>query len=425
MMKGKYKGILNQLYYFSLCLLAFTIPVSYRISLYVIGLALVLSVWKVSISGRLKMIFQKKVNLGFILFWFIHAVSLIYSSDLNYGLNDVFQKLSMVLLPIIFLPFVPEAQVTERIKKWFLTGLFGASFFFLVRALILSTHFTPEGVTFKPNPSGVPWENYFFYVRFVEPFHPTYFSMYLSLGIVFIASYVKKIEEIKSRALYYLTWIFLLVIVFFTSSRIGILVSVLISLIATFWIIKRRGKLVVAVVLTFFTVVGGLILHKNERVGTSINQLDEYFQGKEMENELARNSFVRFDIWRNFTDVFQDNSIFTGVGVGDVKRALVQVYEKKGIESAYQNQLNAHNQFIQTLVACGVLGLLLLLTIIGYAFWLAYKNRDLVLLLFMLIISINFMFESVLERVFGVIFFVFFHLFFTSNFMKEPKNRVD
>ena len=143
-----------------------------------------------------------------------------------------------------------------------------------------------------------------------------------------------------------------------------------------------------------------------------------------MENELARNRLVRFDIWRNFTDVFQDNSIFTGAGVGDVKRALVQVYEKKGIESP-SKPTECHNQFIQTLVACGVLGLLLLLTIIGYAFWLAYKNRDLVLLLFMLIISINFMFESVLERVFGVIFFAFFLLFFTSNFMKDPKNRVD
>ncbi|HDP74813.1 MAG TPA: hypothetical protein ENN49_02890 [Bacteroidales bacterium] len=422
-MKEKYKEILSQLYYFSLCLLAFSIPVSYRLSLYVLGLALVLSVFIFSISGKLRALLQNKINLGFILFWLIHAVSLTYSSDLNYGLTDVFQKVSMGLLPFIFLPFVPEEQVNERIKKWFLVGLFGISFFFLVRALIHSTYFTPVGIFFKPNPFGAPWENHFFYERFVEPFHPTYFSMYLSLGIAFIASYVKKIKEIRSKVLYDLAWIFLLVIVFLTSSKIGILVSALVSLITTFWIIKRRGKFVLAVVLTFFTVVGGQIILKNERVRSTINQIYQYFQGKEIENELARNNLVRFDIWRTFPDVFQDNSIFTGVGVGGVKRALARVYEKKGIEFAYQKQLNAHNQFIQTLVACGILGLLFLLTIIGYAFWLSYKNRDMVLLLFMLIIFINFMFESMLERVFGVIFFAFFLLFLTSNFTKEQKNR--
>jgi len=115
------------------------------------------------------------------------------------------------------------------------------------------------------------------------------------------------------------------------------------------------------------------------------------------------------------------NEVMFGVGIGDTNQRFIQAYKNHNLEYAAATELNAHNQFLQTLVSSGILGLLFLSTIIGYGFWFAHKNRNMVLFLFLIIISINFMFESVLERVFGVIYFTFFLLFLTSKSYNESK----
>jgi len=415
-MRDKINGIIYNFYPHLLAFLVFTVPVNYRFTLYTLGVSFVLAVYMIVKDGCFNDILKNRLVVGVVMLWLFFAFSLTYTSNLRYGLNDIFQKISMVFLPLVLIPIARKpGNKSSLVKNSFLFGILVSSLFFIARAFVNSTLITPVGIFFKPNPVGVPWENYFFYERFVSPHHPTYYSMYLALGIVFIAEKIKHLSRLKVKVYFYLFWLYLLVVTYFTSSKIGIVLSIIISFLLLVWVLKRKGKIVITTFFAIFIVLGVFLIHNNYRLRSSINNVAKYLNGSRVDDEIAKQGLVRFEIWRVFPKVFDDNSLLFGTGIGDVKKELVAVYDKNNIKYARDVQLNAHNQYIQTLVSVGVIGLGILLSILGYAFWLAYRKRDMVLFLFLIIISVNFMFESVLERVFGVIFFVFFLLFLSSK----------
>lgn len=72
---------------------------------------------------------------------------------------------------------------------------------------------------------------------------------------------------------------------------------------------------------------------------------------------------------------------------------------------ALNEQFNFHNQFMQTLVGMGFVGLSVLVIIFFTGFKAAVKQKDPVLLVYMLILMLSFMTESILERALGVLLF--------------------
>ncbi|MBR6776092.1 MAG: hypothetical protein IKM23_10360, partial [Bacteroidales bacterium] len=103
-----------------------------------------------------------------------------------------------------------------------------------------------------------------------------------------------------------------------------------------------------------------------------------------------------------------------------------ELSEYKLISSCIDRELNAHNQFSDTIIAVGVIGLLLLLTFFAYPIylWIKNKNFDIVFFSLLLIIAFNSLFESVLERQMGIMFFVFFYfLLFHGNFCQQTTDN--
>ena len=65
-------------------------------------------------------------------------------------------------------------------------------------------------------------------------------------------------------------------------------------------------------------------------------------------------------VWKCSIEIIKEN-VFFGVGTGDVKTELNKKYEEKNIQQALKDNLNSHNQFLQTYVAIGLPGFILLL----------------------------------------------------------------
>lgn len=410
------KHISRLLFPYTLALVAFSIPVSYRFTLYALGFAYVVTILLI-ISTRFSFDARNKLLLLIPLLWLCYFISVFYSKNLSYGLSDVFQKISLLLIPIIFIPSKLDRKDVSLIKNAFITGLLVSSVFFILRAFYRSLIFTPVGVFFRPVPVGVPWDNYFFYDLLVQPHHPTYYSMYLSLGIAIIAKRIKQTSVLKIRVLNYAILSFFTVVIFLSSSKAGIITSFFVLVTAMYWILKRKGRLIASLILLLFLGLGLSFMLKNERIRFAISSILEKSNLAVLNHDshLVNEGLVRLEIWKSIPEVFSGGEWLTGVGSGDVKDELLRTYKINGIEYAFNEKLNAHNQYLQTLVGIGIIGLSVLLFILGYAFFLAYRNRDLLLFLFIMIVSVNFMFEAVLERVFGVIFFTFFLLFLTSN----------
>ena len=87
-----------------------------------------------------------------------------------------------------------------------------------------------------------------------------------------------------------------------------------------------------------------------------------------------------------------------------------------------ESDCNAHNQFADTIIAIGIFGLLLYLSmfIMPIYLWIKNKQFDIVFFTLLFIIAFNSLFESIMERQMGIMFFVFFYfLLFHNNFCQQ------
>jgi hypothetical protein len=99
-----------------------------------------------------------------------------------------------------------------------------------------------------------------------------------------------------------------------------------------------------------------------------------------------------------------------GAGTGDIKHALMACYREKGAKAAIDHNLNSHSQVLQSGVALGWPGLLLVCALMLIPLVTALHRRDPFLSIFALLFIVNGAIESVLEVQAGVVFFILFYV---------------
>ena len=130
----------------------------------------------------------------------------------------------------------------------------------------------------------------------------------------------------------------------------------------------------------------------------------------------------RLKVWNASIDIISNNILF-GVGSGDVKEELMDCYKKHGYRYAIQKNLNSHSQYLETFIGQGLMGFTLLAVMFVFGFYKAYKRKEFILMYFLIIVCLNFLFESMLNTMTGVIFFsVFYYLL--MNFEVEQYQRI-
>lgn len=100
-----------------------------------------------------------------------------------------------------------------------------------------------------------------------------------------------------------------------------------------------------------------------------------------------------------------DRPVF-GYGAGDGPDALIERYGVEGYQSLKEQHLNAHNQYAETALAIGVVGLLVLVWWLVMPLYVAWRKKSGVweVLVLTFIVMFSFLFESILERQMGAQF---------------------
>lgn len=100
-----------------------------------------------------------------------------------------------------------------------------------------------------------------------------------------------------------------------------------------------------------------------------------------------------------------DRPIF-GYGAGDSPEALTKRYGIEGYKSLEEQHLNAHNQYTETALAIGIVGLLVLFLWLLIPLYVAWRNKtglwEVLILTFIVMFCL--LFESILERQMGALF---------------------
>ena len=93
------------------------------------------------------------------------------------------------------------------------------------------------------------------------------------------------------------------------------------------------------------------------------------------------------------------------------------------LEQALDSDYNSLNQFLETAVGQGLIGLSVLLFWFIIPFIQAVKRKDMVIISFLIVVGINLLFESMFNRIAGVVFIAFFYNFLVSFYVEEKNDN--
>jgi O-antigen ligase len=344
---------------------------------------------------ELQNLFKKKWVVLSLLFFAAHAIAYFFSDNSKEALFSIEVKLSFLLLPLLF----ANSKFENPSKNKLLIAFVCANTLALVLCLINSFVHYLKHSTFLT------------YNEFCLFMHPSYFSMYLAFSLFFLlVRFIEIRSIIKSKLVYFSVLIFLVTGIFLAASKMGILTFFALSpLIILFQLYKRKYFKTILLVILFFLASGLFFMYSDSLPAARMKNVLSVFSSQQLKDKTTSESnAVRVLIWEESIQLVKDQPLL-GYTPGDTNDQLYTSYEKNGLSGALNKKLNAHNQFLQTAIGLGLLGLFLLGAMLIQSIWFGIKTKNELQLFFGLLIIMNFFVESMLQTSAGTLFFVFFY----------------
>ena len=349
------------------------------------------------------------IKLSIVSLWLIPFIQLLLLNKVDEYLNNLITKITLFLIPILILIGYQSNKINlSRILKFFIYGSVTASLFCLINAVI-SYYFLKN-------------DNAFTYTSLSLFHHPTYFTMYLNfvVGIIYLNN-LKPIKNFKLPTNLSLIIIsFLSFFILFASSRVGWITNILVHLFfISCMLFKKKISKKAIIYFLILMVPFSTVIYKNKTIQSRFNEIIHYTFQKIDQKKVQSSTSARKIIWSTSFKLIKEKWI-TGYGTGQSKKVLQEQFKKDGYDFFFKRNYNSHNQYIQVFIDQGVFGFLLLVFFTFGMLYLSLQQYDFIYALFLVIMILNFMTESILETQSGVIFFAFFNtIFFFQWFNKK------
>ncbi len=386
-------------------LLAFCLPFGGYALSYLIVVWLLLSLFAVNNTKLISGIKQLPFIVS-VLFFLLTVTSAIWKGGPDRW-SSIEVKLSFIIFPYLFYCFDYPIAIVKRMMVAFVSGNFFAGLLLLIRGTYYALQNQPEYLT---------------YSGFSTFIHTAYFSLYLTLAACIIVVYYPVWFKSNPQLVRF-SWFmlgFFVICIFLCASKIGILGMFVAFVALTLY--KMKSVLTLKKTLVLFggvLVILFFLVQLFPEVYTRFDNLI-HLDINHLNKTSSESSEVRMLIWQECLGVLKSNYI-TGVGVGNANQTLYDIYAVKGLTGALDHKLNAHNQFFQTAIGLGLLGLIPLLILIING-WQKTIKTNFILFLLTTLLFLNFLTESMLQAAAGVLFFSFFtNLFFNYNYESLTK----
>jgi O-antigen ligase len=371
-----------------------------------IGLILIFLVGIVGlVKKQAAIVFPNKLMLAFILLYLAYLIGFLFTNNAPVGLKYLEYKLSFILIPVIF--FIRPKQAI---------GLFSVTVGLIAAILFITATSLVEGIQCY---SEIDYFLECFTSSYLTTEHPTYFAVYLTLSMALSWFGWKnnfRFFKLPFVLLYNLIALTMLVLglslsgVSFALLVIGIIVLILIN--------KRWGKwaalstILAAPILLIFLFFSVPSLKSD--ISGSLNSFSKFAENPDQFlefNGTHSGDDVRLIMWTVTAKEIVKHPM--GVGTGDVDFHLserLQSYHQTEMarkDERGQILYNPHNQFLQTGLEIGIIGMIILMFIVCYGIVKGIKTKNWLLLLLAANLAYNCLFESMLQRQSGIVFFTF------------------
>lgn len=343
---------------------------------------------------------SKNTLLVMVSFFFYYMVSVIYSDNKDVAWSGVVLKSSFLYFPVLFSLTKWDVIKTKRLLDFFILGCLLnllLSYITVAQEILIMIEEGQQINTIDYTHSSLSFS-----------FHPSYISMYVNVAIIFnsIILFSSSFSESKMVVnLRIVSQILFSIFVIMLSSKSGLLT----------WFVAAGGSVIYLIIKTkqyfkssiIIIVLGALFMitfNNFSIIGGRMNKMVNTIAKSEYKNEKQEYNSTgsRIGIWSASIELIMENSLF-GVGVGDAKEVLMDKYLVSGLEQFHKLKHNSHNQFLDTGIAIGVIGIVLLLSILFFGCINYGKITFLILCVFGIVFG-NLFVESMLERQGGAVF---------------------
>jgi len=359
---------------------------------------------------------KTKLMLVFISVYLIGVIGLAYTQNMNAGLATLETQSAILFFPLVFGTISsPGPLFIKRITDHALIATAIASVIALGYGFY---NYSDTGTTVSLTGSRL---------LIFHAFRPTTMGLFCLLAII-IAFEKIKAAPARAKFILYACIGLLSLMVFLLSIRLVIVCWLLIVLFFTLKLLptwKSKFLAISACVVLF--IISSITIPSVKK------QWDELFDSSsrstivlDQDSSLGRSwggKAIRVAIWTCSFDMIKEHWI-TGVGTGDVQDSLQKTYEnRKFYFASMYNRYNAHNQYLQILLATGIPGLAILIACILYPLW-NYRRyfTGNIYLLFLLLFAIIGFTETILEVNKGIMWYSFFNSIFAFGYLKSDKS---
>lgn len=347
-----------------------------------------------------------------LLFFVVNALSIVFSYDKVEGLNNLGSLLPFAIVPLMAFSYSNNLKNNYiQLLRLFVVGALSASIICVLASLLRSFHIVEGSLVFNP------------YVGFRNQFVYTHLSIFLytntfAMCIVFAAAvlvWALLFRNPHRKWLLYLGLALCILMIFLLSSRTNVYALFVVFYLSVLVFYLRFNKIFHSIAL-LIAVTGLFWVFQtcNYRVLNLSKQVTSYIIEEDivMDNgyvihhpRTIENVNIRFQMWKTGVKLLRYYWL-TGCGIGDYKGVLRSEYQFDGIYEAYQKGYDQHNQYIETFTTSGVVGGGLLLSIMFIALLSAIRNRNYLLFCCLIVVGLNMLLESMLNRFSASLFLV-------------------
>ena len=384
---------------FSIYLFAFLIPLNpkwYGVGLILIALESILKRKFITAIPWRRAYHMRNPLVWLICFYLLHIVGLWNSENMSFAWLDIGMKIPLLLIPLYFLHFKLNLK-PSKVWAFFVYGC-------LLSLLIYGTSSFIQFIQTGKLNTGV----YFSYWM-----HRGYYATYLVVACTYLF-----IEILRNKRRVLIRTLVLLVFIagiFFTEAKLGLLTLFINVFILALHAAKQKfgwlkfGLSLVLIALVSIFVVSKVLDGHNRFSGAAYHLQNQ----KNLDITSIESTTARLLLWETSLELINQKPLI-GYGTGDIKDVLQARNYAKGYSGVAEAKYNAHNQFLNSWIALGVLGASSLFALFIAIFSMQTTVNSIFVKLSSVAFLLMFMTESFLETQAGIIPFAFIVSLFSS-----------
>ena len=374
-----------------------------------------------SMSEKWILLKQRKDILFILGFFALNLISALLSKNLQEGIAALGIRVSLVFIPFAIGTLYIKENLKDRIIWGFAFATTIAAIGILIFGIWRAESNNDLSLLYNDNLSSI------------INLQSIYYAMLINISIFsYIYLWMKNSSLINKKAIIPILFI-LFIVHFLLASRIAIIILYGSTFIFALFCIFRK-KLIfegIAIIIGLLSALFLLLYFFPKTINRFQELTYTKFDYKSMANESHFNAPLnaqqwnganqRLALWECGFTVIKKNIIF-GTTIGDRMDELKKEYIRKEFFFAVKANRNLHNNYLDTWVSLGIIGLIIFL--LGFIFLPIYKcikTNDLYGMLIVICFMLSFISETYMDRTVGNTLTAFF-ISFIASYKKRSEN---